>query len=262
MPPTTPYKLSVSKTKTYVDCKRKFKFSYIDKLPKKDWAHLTYGKFIHRILELFHQYYLESGNDPCHVVMGRCFNQAVKEFKAELTPEQKKEGYEALNSYLNIWSNPEIIRSSILSVEKQFNVNIDDTVLLNGMIDRVQVDPDGMIHVADYKTTKDKKYLKNDWFQLLTYAYVMMLEDPSIETVRGSYVLIRHGFEYITSEFKRADVLKIKDKYLQYQIEISEEKLWRANPTFLCKFCDFLESCEEGKKQVYKGDFFGPTDWT
>ena len=45
--------LSVSKLKTFEDCKTKFKFSYIDKLPKKEWEFHSFGKFLHAVLEYF-----------------------------------------------------------------------------------------------------------------------------------------------------------------------------------------------------------------
>jgi DNA-binding protein YbaB len=48
------FKLSVSKAKTFEDCKAKYKFSYIEKLPKKDWDFHVFGKFLHAILEEFH----------------------------------------------------------------------------------------------------------------------------------------------------------------------------------------------------------------
>ena len=34
-------RLSVSKAKSFSDCKKKFKYSYIEKLPSKEYDHLT-----------------------------------------------------------------------------------------------------------------------------------------------------------------------------------------------------------------------------
>ncbi len=55
---------------------------------------------------------------------------------------------------------------NVIGVEKDFYINLNNKVLLNGFIDRIQIDPDGLIHVADYKTTKDPKYLK-DFFSVV-----------------------------------------------------------------------------------------------
>lgn len=258
--PEDQIRLSVSKTKTFSDCKKKFKFSYIDKLPKKEWEHLKYGKFVHKILEDFHLYYINGGTDPAHIVMARFFKAAAKEF--DISPEQRKEGFESISQYLQLLNvdKQNIKQSNVIACEKDFKLCINDKVLLIGFIDRVQVDHDGVLHVCDYKTTKDKKYLKNDWFQLLTYAYVLMLEDPSIETVRGSYILIRHNYEYITKDFKKDEILAIKDKFLSYADDMEKEQLFRANPTPLCNYCDFIDSCNEGKT-LYGKNTFGKVEW-
>lgn len=254
-------RLSVSKTKTFADCKKKFKFSYIDRLPKKEWDFHVYGKFVHKILEDFHLHYLRGGNDPANVVMASCFKAATKEFV--VTAEQKKEAHASVTAYLERIAREKAAGTyaNVIACEKDFGIVIREKVLLIGFIDRIQIDPDGVLHVCDYKTTKNKKYLKNDWFQLLTYAYVLMLEDPTIEKVRGSYILIRHDFEYITTEFTKDQIMSIKDKFIKYADDMLGEQLFRANPTPLCKYCDFIDVCEEGIKSVHGDKSYGKTDW-
>lgn len=255
-------RLSVSKAKTFNDCKKKFKFSYIERLPKKEWDFHIYGKFVHRVLELFHLHYIEGGTDPRHVAMSNAFKVSLTEFKGQMTKEQKIEAKEACSAYLKRISEEDKSKApNVLAVEREFSLEIAEKVLLLGVIDRVQIDADGVPHVCDYKTTKNKKYLKNDWFQLLTYAYVLLLEDPSITKVRGSYILIRHEFEYITAEFTVDEILKVKDKFLKYAEDMNTEQLWRPNPTPLCKYCDFIEHCNEGNQFINRDTYFGPTSW-
>lgn len=263
--PLDKFRISVSKSKSFDSCKKQYKFNYIEKLPQKEWAHLTYGKFIHKVLEDFHNFYLNNTDSitPANEVMALAYKAAQLEFKGKMNEEHKKEAYASICSYLAKIENDAVIKQKpkILSCEQQFGIIIDDKILLNGFIDRVQIDPDGVLTVIDYKTTKDKKYLKNDWFQLMTYAFVLMIDDPSIQTVRGGYMLIRHNFAVLSKDFDREEVMKIKDKFLEYADKIKEEKLWRANPTFLCKYCSFLDNCKEGKQQVYKHNVFGETNW-
>ncbi len=258
-------RLSVSKSKTFADCKKKFKYSYILKLPKKEQDFHIYGKFVHRVMELFHLHYIEGGSDAQHVVMGQAFKASLEEFKTQLTKEQKLEAKESCTAYLKRLSEEDPAKvPNIYGAEKDFNIALRDDVTLLGVIDRIQIDHDGIHHVVDYKTTKNKKYLKNDWFQLLAYAYVLHVQDPSITRVRGSYVLIRHGFEYITETFELPEILKIKDKFLAYADGMNEEKLWRANPTILCSWCDFLMECDEGKdivSQRFPSKVYGEVKW-
>ena len=55
----TDFFLSVSKAKTFDQCKAKFKYQYIEKLPKKSWDFQIFGQFLHAILENFHELMLK-----------------------------------------------------------------------------------------------------------------------------------------------------------------------------------------------------------
>lgn len=264
---TDSIRLSVSKTKTFLDCKAKYKFAYVEKLPRKDWEFHTFGKFCHKVLEDFHNAYIENGStEPYNVEMANAWRSAWKEYKASMTSEMKKDCWAIIDQYLRKISKPPsdtkiVPVSNILSCEKKFEINIDNKIVLNGMIDRIQIDADGVIHVCDYKTVKNKKYLKNDFFQLLTYAYVIISEDPSIERVRASYILLRHDFEYITTEFTVPEILAISDKYLEYADQIQIEDEFKPNPTALCNFCDYLNLCPEGKTKSYNQNIYGEVNW-
>lgn len=246
-------KLSVSKTKTFTDCNKKYYFSYVLKLPKKEMDYHIFGKFVHKVLEDFHSDYINGSEELSNKVMAKVFKNAITEYKGKMTKEAEKEAYDIVDAYLKKISTDKKGEIQVLSVEKSFSFNISDHVILNGFIDRIQRDADGVVHVCDYKTTKNKKYLKNDFMQLLTYAYVICHEDPSIEKVRGSYILLRHNFEYITKDFSKDEIFEMKDKYEQYAKMIEEEKLWRPNTTPLCAYCDFVDSCAEGKAFVNRG---------
>lgn len=243
-------RLSVSKTKCFLQCKKQYHFSYILKLPKKDRDYHIFGKFCHKVLEDFHNAYIVNKSEKqFNIEMGIAYKTALSEYGSKMTPEMKQECYEIIHEYLKIVSNDKKnnLPANVIACEKSFFFEVDKNIILNGMIDRVQIDADNVLHVCDYKTVKNKKYLKSDFFQLLTYAYVMLMEDPTLTKVRASYILLRHNFEYITAEFSLPEILEIKDKYIGYARQILNEKDYPANPTKLCLFCDYLDMCEEGK---------------
>lgn len=258
--------LSVSKAKTFADCKAKFRFQYIEKLPRKEWEHHIFGTFSHEVLENFHKMIIGGRDDEFHLIMKDAFKSAYENWKEKLSQQQLDEIKPIFKSYLQKIKKEKENNTlpKVTDVEKKFYINIDDKVLLTGFIDRVQIDPDGVVHVADYKTTKNKKYLK-DYFQLLTYAFVLCLEDPTIKKVRASYILLRHDFDSIKKEFTRDEIFEIEEKYLKYADDICNEKIFIPKPTNLCKYCDFLDSCKEGKRFVQKisgsSSEFGQTDW-
>ncbi len=261
--PDDELRLSVSKTKTFLQCKKQFEFNYIHKLPKKDWDHHVFGKFCHKVLEEFHIQYLNGCLLPYNTVMTDSFKVAWAEYKDKMTPEMKKDCWAIIDKYLRLISQekqegrPPL---NVIAVEKRFELPIGN-VVLNGAIDRIQLDADNVVHVADYKTVKNKKYLKDDFFQLLTYAYVIISEDPSIKKVRASYILLRHDFEYITTEFTKKDIMKVKDKYIEYAAQIRSETEFKPNPTALCNYCDFQEHCPEGKSKAYNQPIYGEVAW-
>jgi len=254
--------LSVSKVKTFDDCKAKYRYSYIEKLPRKEWDFHVFGSFSHEVLEIFHKSLLKSSSEDHATVMTQAFKEACETFKGKITKTQKDDAWKMMNTYLQQSADekPEFA-PEILALEKSFfiDIGLDDQphVLLNGFIDRIQKDPDGIIHVADYKTTKNKRYLK-DFFQLLTYSFALMVEDPSIEKVRASFILLRHDFEYLTKEFTRDDAMATKQTFIDYANKIGKEKLWRPSPQFLCNYCDFLDVCDEGKQYLIRRNIKTP----
>lgn len=252
-------RLSVSKTKTFTDCQKKYQFSYVLKLPRKEFTYHTFGKFCHQVLEDFHLAYINGSKDPYNITMTIVFKKAWLSYKDKMTPEMKRECWDIINQYLKLINDDGV--SKILSCEKKFELNIDNKVILNGMIDRIQMDDDNTLHVCDYKTTKNKQYIKNDFFQLLTYAYVLLCEDPSLEKIRASYILLRHNFEYITKVFYKDEILKVKDKYLEYADTILSETEFKPTTSKLCGFCEFLDSCDEGKNKIYPSKIYGAIDW-
>jgi putative RecB family exonuclease len=259
--------LSVSKVKTFEDCKAKYRYCYIEKLPRKEWDFHIFGQCLHSVLEEFHKE--ETPDLPANQKMTACFKMALAEYGPKMSKDQKDEAWQILDRYLQQLDSKAGKPPSIVDVERGFYIDIyldgKPHILLNGFIDRVQVDPDGIVHVADYKTTKNKRYL-NDFFQLMTYAYVLMLEKPELEKVRASFVLLRHDFEYLTKEFSRADVMEVQEKFIEYAKQIHDEKLWRPSPKFLCKYCDYLDVCAEGKgyltrRHLIKTSDYGKTTW-
>lgn len=261
-------RLSVSKVKSFTGCKKQYEFNYIQKLPSIEYPHHTFGKLAHKVLEDFHNYYINNpdSKEPNSIVMSMAFKAACMEYKEKMTPDMNTECKEMMIKYLKILSldKQNKLSSNVLKCEDPFNLIIEDdevAVKMNGFIDRIQLDQDGILHVADYKTVKNKKYLKDDFFQLLTYAYIMLHQNPEIETVRASYVLLRHEFEYITKDFNKEEILTIRDQYLDYGKKMLKETEFKANPTALCNYCSYLDRCEEGKAKANPMKIYGEIKW-
>jgi CRISPR/Cas system-associated exonuclease Cas4 (RecB family) len=256
-------KLSVSKSGTFNSCKRKYQFAYIQKLPRKEWEYHLFGRFVHRILELFHLAYINGSTDSYSNVMSTAFNESMSEdeFKGKITQAAKDEAFEILTIYLTRLNNNKNEVAKVTSVEKKFNLEINDSLILTGMIDRIQLDEDGIHHVLDYKTSKSKTYLKDDTLQLLTYAYVIYQEHPELKKVRVSYIMLRHNCEFLTKEFTLDEILSVKGIYEKYAENIKKEVAFEPSPSKLCAYCDYVNLCDKGLQIVQNQYNHGKQGW-
>lgn len=240
--------LSVSKAKTFLSCKAKYKKIYIEKMPKKEWDFLLVGKFLHRILELFH-IYIENHNIPLNVAMGNSFKEALKEYGSKIIKEKKQQAYDICLLYLRQVSQlqQENKLPTVLGNEKEFNILIDNKVLINGFIDRVSRFG-SEIEVCDYKTSNSTQFLEKDLFQLLTYAFVMKLTFPDVKQVKGSYLMLFHDLKKIEKVFSEEEIFSVENKFLEYAAQINNEVVFAPTTSILCGYCDYLKECPDGSK--------------
>jgi len=262
--------VSYSKVTSYKNCPRQYKFSYIDKLPRLEKPYTIFGQFCHEILENFHRFYIDP-EDPNKKVnteiqycdtMKRCFLEAKQKWDPKLTKEQADEAYQIMLDYLiTISAISESDYPNITFVEKKIWLPIDDEFVLYGFIDRIQIDKDGVLHVLDYKTTKDEKYLK-DRTQLLLYAYTEHANNPKIEKVRTSYILLKHKMKLLSAEHNIDELIEAKNKFVGIWQTIKMDKLYRPTPIyFKCNMCDYVNQCKEGQSVLYKNKTFGKKAW-
>jgi putative RecB family exonuclease len=272
--------LSVSKVKTFKTCKKQFKFSYIERLPQKEWPFTKFGKFLHEILEKFQKARLAGNLEPDNILISFCFKSSLENWKDKLPKEHITEAKEIISNYLKILDNNRLnnIKEKIIGVEDEFFISINDKYLLNGIIDLIKIDNDNVLHIVDYKSSdlKDEKHpeldftetkkferYKKDLLQLKLYAYVACLRDPNLEIVRCSYVMLRHNFYHITKEFKKTDIMKMEEYIILHAEKILNERIFRPSPMILCNWCSYIDNCVEGRNFINKpdGKTFGEIEW-
>ena len=159
-----------------------------------------------------------------------------KKLSAEIVNEAKK----LLRDYIKgLKTNG--LGSQILSLEKDFTLPLNEKYNLRGIIDRLDMDFDGLYHIKDYKTNKSAKYMKDS--QLKAYGIYLTNEYPDIDRFRGSYIMLRFNGMNISFDFNREDVEKEKKRLIEMGDRISEEERWITKPSRLCDWCDFKNPC-------------------
>jgi ATP-dependent helicase/DNAse subunit B len=239
-------KLSVSSMGTYEKCPKKYHYRYIEKpeVKAQDWNFLEIGKFEHRVLELFHLEIMKRIVEPSEYssLLGKCYKQALPEFKYEVLKKEIPEIRIDLQDYLDM------IRAeglpNVVACEKPYSIKIGEHTV-HGFIDRIDKIDDDFYHVVDYKTSKNPKYL--DSFQLIVYAIAIKEMYPEVKKVKGSYSLLKHKSKKLSWTFGEEDYNKAIDKILTIGENIQIGTKWEKKKSKLCDFCDYLEICQ-GKK--------------
>jgi len=231
----TVLKLSASAIKTYESCSRKYYYTYIDRQPKKEWAHLELGNFVHDVLEHFHKKAVSAPREQWASLVGELCESISTKYN--LIAKDVIRAREMLIWYLSIVFEQGL--PPVLANEQSFNIQLDEGLVVRGYIDRIDQHSEDEFEIVDYKTGKSK-YL--DDFQLLIYGLYLLNKEPHLESFKGSYLVLGEEKE-ISYKFTRTDVERCVDKIKLVADRIRSEVSWEPKPQFLCRFCDFRAIC-------------------
>jgi putative RecB family exonuclease len=252
-----PRSLSPSKLSAFKDCPLAFRFAAIDRLPEAPAPHMVKGTLVHSALErLFWDHPRgQRSPDAAHDALDRAW-QALQEdpdlASLELT-EAERDTFVAdaatlVDGYLRL-EDPDAVEA--VGVELTLEADVAG-LRLRGIIDRLDVTPDGELEVVDYKTgrvpsvNQEQQRLGGVQFYALLCEQVLgrrpsrvrlmylreplVIEaEPSEQAVRGT----RQRTSAVWSAIERA----------------CENEDFRPRPSALCNWCSFRSLCP-----IYGGD--------
>jgi putative RecB family exonuclease len=251
VPLPLPSSLSPSKVSSFKDCALAFRFSAIDKLPEPPSAPATKGTLVHRALQLLfwdepqgertvaaalqklEQAKTEMANDPEFTGLALTDDQ-IAEFHAEA--EQLVRRYFELE-------DPNDVR--VIGTELLMSVEVG-TLLLRGIIDRLELDDDGELVVTDYKTGRAPAvpYERSRLSGVHFYAFL-------VERVLGrrpARVQLLHLQEPVA-------ISTVPSEQSIRAMEMRTRAIWsavekacatddfRPRPNKLCDYCSFKQLC-------------------
>jgi len=234
-------KVSPSKLKTYLECKAKYKFKYVDYLrdiynPNSNTDALQFGSYVHKILEL-------GVNATTLLELQDLAKSLRKNYK--FSSAKEKDMDKILKNFLSLNEKLE----ETVSTEFPFEIDMPDDVKANGIIDRVVKGKTGKYLVIDYKTSR-RPATKESLFkdpQMLMYAYaIAKMYNAPLEDVTVAHYY-PHLDKIISICYGKTQISLFLRELKERVWEIRKKKKEELNPSLnqFCDWCQYKELCPE-----------------
>jgi DNA helicase-2/ATP-dependent DNA helicase PcrA len=245
--------LSYSQINTFQTCPLHYKLRYIFKVPTLHSASQSFGTSIHATLKNFYNS-VASGQKPTEKFILECLkNNWVNEGFKTIKHEQKfyEKGKLYLEGFLHEGFNP---KNKTVALEQPFTIPLrfgdknTKPLKIGGVIDRVDVLPDGSIEIIDYKTgasiPSQKEVDKNLQLSFYGIAATEIPEDPFTkftDQIKLSLYYLDEQ-EKITTVRTREQLENAKEEIFKVRDEI-EKSEFACSGNFLCKDCEYKLLC-------------------
>ena len=233
----SPYKITM-----YKKCPKQYSFYCDPEMRKyrKDWPYFTMGEHVHKALkDIFTEVSPEDRNiDKLIFLLKRSWVTNRKGFKDE--KQEADYGNRAIRQ-LQQFVIKDTLRIDPIMIEKTHEIRLDNNNLtFLGKIDRVDENPDGSLHIIDYKTGKSTDE-EPDFDQLYFYALILSKElDKEIKDVSYLYL---EGYDWVSVGIEPNKIAEIEEKLVGLAHSIIDDKKFEPTPNQYCRTCDYLEIC-------------------
>lgn len=251
-PLALPSTLTPSKISAFTSCPLAFRFSVLERLPEPPSLPAVRGTLVHRALQLLFTYADEGARDRARAE--RSLEQAFADLKSsdadlaalELTDEARsvlmRQAGVLLDRYFEI-EDPNTVRPVGLELDMQVEV---DGLMLRGIIDRLDVLPDGRFAVVDYKTGRAPRaeQAKSRLSGVQLYAFLceeILGQRPA--AVRLLYLRDRVVVSSEPSDMSMRGVRQRAGAVWKAIERACEHSDFRPSPSALCSWCAFQQYC-------------------
>lgn len=238
---------SASRLKSYLECKRKYYYRYIQKIEPKKEDELNEGAFLHSLLDHLHE-------EKNHYKTKEEMQKNIAIWLEKLLPfDDAKTAYQKLlwKTKLKGFVETQIAHFNadwrVVEREKEFRFEIGG-LRFKGRIDRIDQNATHTL-VLDYKSGSTKEAQKTKNLETLTdlqmSIYHQMLKDKYQNITLAFVKLFENG------EIEEITALQEKNELLaQHIIDLKQTKSFVAKKTDdlqKCKWCEFTLMCGRGE---------------
>lgn len=256
-------KLSATRINSFLQCKQRYWFSYVDRMEKLSNPSFKLGLACHETLEKAGLLWQKDN-------LVKFSKQQIKELLEYYDVMSVREGIQEYDEHL---LGKEIVTyrlnnfglgSKIVGIEDKFGfentqtITTKDDIELIGAIDKaIEIDPKTLL-IVDYKTSKtipDGGKLKSD-IQLSMYDLVARKLYPQYERIILSLDMLRKG-EIVYTYRTDAEMSEFESYLKVVHDEMASLVKEDAKPAlnFLCAWCDHSNICDKYQELCAKKEF-------
>jgi RecB family exonuclease len=238
---------SASRLKTYLECKRKYYYRYIEKIEAKKEDDLIEGLFLHQLLDHLH------GQKSSYHSKEEMTDALVRLLDTLLVQNDPKTAYrkllwkEKLKGYVERQVAHFKAEWKVVEREKEFTGEIGG-VAFKGRIDRIDQNGTGTL-VLDYKSGSTKEANRTRNLELLT-DFQMSIYHTILSPKYGNLSL---AFIRILENGEMEEVTALEEKnalLAEHIVALKQAKEivpHKCEDLHRCKYCEFALMCERGE---------------
>ena len=242
-----PFYLSPSSIAVFKQCRQRYKFLHIDKLGDKygkPRPYFTMANHVHAALKEFLS--LQPVGLRTTATAEELLRKNWRRYRLGFRDkdDELRWSKKALTQLRTFVSTQDVGAQPIM-MEAMVESEISAGVVLRGRIDRVDKEPDGTLHIIDYKTGNTTG--ETDWEQLELHALMLSKRLPW-PVSKISYLYLGNSTMKSTA-ISGDDLRQVHWRVLTTANTIRQEKQFHPNLSPWCGNCDFIRICP-GKSEA------------
>jgi len=236
-----PLRLSPSGIGVFQQCRQQYKFVYIDKLGdryRKAKPFFTMANHVHATLKDF--FTITPVESRTVETITRLLQKNWRRYQVGFrNADIEKRWQEKALLQLSTFVQNTDVTIEPLTTEWSFETTITPGVILNGRIDRIDRQPDGTLHIIDYKTGNTPQEM--NWTQVRLNA-LSASRNLHLPVSKISYLYLA-SCTVASSKISSKDIDCTNWELLQIAHAINKEKNYIPMVGKWCSGCDFRSIC-------------------